>query len=240
METLTLHVSEISNQAMLMYRTMVIKAELKRRKALTNAQVDGGHILPTADAATTPTCASMCNRDRSEMKRVFDLFDTNKDGLISVEELQQYMQKLGSHLSEQTARGIVGSVDRNSDEFVDFEEFYSLYGSLSDNKKEKSFSEHFSVGNSENRDDATEEEEEEEEEEEALIKAFFNFDENRDGVITPAELHHVLLKLGIPEGRSLDGCQKMIEKVDVDGNGKVDFFEFKQMMCSNDYTYGCS
>ncbi|CAM6098489.1 unnamed protein product [Calypogeia fissa] len=71
METLTLHVLEISNQAMLMYRTMVIKAELKRSKALKNAQVDGGHnmiipsnILPTAAAATTPpTRVSMCNRD---------------------------------------------------------------------------------------------------------------------------------------------------------------------------------
>ncbi|CAM6094118.1 unnamed protein product [Calypogeia fissa] len=73
METLTLNVLEISNQAMLMYWTMVIKAKLKWRKALSNAQVDSGHnmiipsdILPTATATTTPTPtrASMCNRDQ--------------------------------------------------------------------------------------------------------------------------------------------------------------------------------
>lgn len=62
--------------------------------------------------------------------------------------------------------------------------------------------------------------------EEALLRAFFVFDENKDGLISGLELQQVLLKLGLPEGKSLMGCQKMIERVDSDGNAKVDYIEF--------------
>ncbi|CAM6116623.1 unnamed protein product [Calypogeia fissa] len=239
METLTYHVSEFSNHAMLMYQTKRIKAELRRRKTLTNHTQDSDsmlitdHLLPTAPPPPLPSIEKVhYNCNRSEMKRVFDVFDKNKDGLISAEELQLYMKKLGLDSSEQTVKGIVGSVDRNSDDLVDFEEFYSLYSSLSD-EREKRFCLNNSSAASEDLDD-------DEEEEDTLLKAFFVFDENRDGMITAAELQHVLLKLGIAEGRSSYGCKKMIEKVDADGNGCVDFFEFKDMMCSTAYTCGSS
>jgi calcium-binding protein CML len=70
-----------------------------------------------------------------------------------------------------------------------------------------------------------------------LLKAFFVFDENKDGLISVLELQQVLLKLGLPEGKSLISCQRMIERVDSDGNGKVDFFEFKDMMSSNAFSF---
>jgi calcium-binding protein CML len=47
------------------------------------------------------------------------------------------------------------------------------------------------------------------------------------------ELQSVLTSLGIAEGKSLKKCEEMIKGVDLDGNGKVDFKEFKKMMSSH-------
>ncbi|CDY28045.1 BnaC05g44470D [Brassica napus] len=67
-------------------------------------------------------------------------------------------------------------------------------------------------------------------EEEDIIEAFNVFDQNRDGFITVEELRSVLSSLGLKQGRTLEDCKRMISKVDVDGDGMVNFKEFKQMM----------
>ncbi|URE31258.1 hypothetical protein MUK42_16527 [Musa troglodytarum] len=63
-----------------------------------------------------------------------------------------------------------------------------------------------------------------------MREAFRVFDENGDGYISAAELQAVLDKLGLLEGRSIDGVRRMISAVDRDRDGRVDFFEFKNMM----------
>ncbi|CAM6116625.1 unnamed protein product [Calypogeia fissa] len=261
------YISELWNYVLLMYRTMLIRAESRRRKAIgytenwkterrkstsnlhlhshqnhhvtqycrKNGLMNGDHhVQVNGDhhAATTYN-GKMCRCDRLEMRRVFDLFDENKDGLISAKELQLYMKKLGFDLSDQKVRNMVRTVDKNRDEYVDFEEFFSMYsspGNVGDAGDSKSnHHDHSSRSSSM--------EEDEEDEEETLLKAFFVFDENKDGFISRFELQQVLLKLGLPEGRSLKGCQRMIQKVDADGNGMVDFFEFRRMMRSNSFVF---
>ncbi|CAA6664898.1 unnamed protein product [Spirodela intermedia] len=61
-----------------------------------------------------------------------------------------------------------------------------------------------------------------------LEEAFQIYDLNGDGLISPKELHQVLKKLG--ETCSLRDCSRMISSVDADGDGKVNFQEFKKMM----------
>jgi calcium-binding protein CML len=39
-----------------------------------------------------------------------------------------------------------------------------------------------------------------------------------------------LASLGLKQGRTLEDCKRMIMKVDVDGDGMVDYKEFKKMM----------
>lgn len=243
---------EFWKKVVLGYRTTVIRAELKRRKSIadcrdrrikrrkadlllgqsqTDCQNDN-HCITVENVSLTPaTPNTMYKCDRSEMRQVFDLFDENKDGLISAEELQQYVKRLGFELSDQTVKEMVRSDDISSDNCVlDFEQFFSLYSSLCGGQG----------GNSTTRDkNCPNGTEEDDDEEGNLLKAFFVFDENKDGLISVLELQQVLLKLGLPEGRSLMSCQKMIEKVDADGNGKVDFFEFKAMMSSNTFS-SCS
>lgn len=61
-----------------------------------------------------------------------------------------------------------------------------------------------------------------------LRDAFDLYDIDQNGLISANELHAVLKKLG--EKSSLKDCVNMIKKVDTDGDGHVNFEEFKKMM----------
>ncbi|KAK4745151.1 hypothetical protein SAY87_011463 [Trapa incisa] len=63
---------------------------------------------------------------------------------------------------------------------------------------------------------------------ETLRDAFDLFDLDRNGLISAKNLHSVMMKLG--EGCSLSECRRMISSVDRDGDGNVNFEEFKEMM----------
>lgn len=63
-----------------------------------------------------------------------------------------------------------------------------------------------------------------------LKDAFDMYDLDKNGLISAKELHAVLKSLG--EKCSLKDCSKMISKVDVDGDGNVNFEEFKKMMAN--------
>ncbi|KAI5057865.1 hypothetical protein GOP47_0027880 [Adiantum capillus-veneris] len=62
-----------------------------------------------------------------------------------------------------------------------------------------------------------------------LLSAFHVFDKDRNGFISPSELQTVLCSLGFPQARQLDACVDMIARVDENGDGQVDFFEFKKL-----------
>ncbi|CAD5325434.1 unnamed protein product [Arabidopsis thaliana] len=62
-----------------------------------------------------------------------------------------------------------------------------------------------------------------------LKTAFEMFEvEKGSGCITPKGLQKMLVKLG--ESRTYGECEAMIKYYDIDGNGVLDFHEFRQMM----------
>lgn len=63
---------------------------------------------------------------------------------------------------------------------------------------------------------------------EDLRSAFAVFDRDRNGLISAEELQHVLGAMG--EKASLGDCRMMIDGVDRNGDGAVNFEEFKEMM----------
>jgi len=142
--------------------------------------------------------------DPTELKRVFQMFDRNDDGRITKKELNDSLENLGIFIPDVELSQMIEKIDVNRDGCVDIEEFRELYESIMDERVE--------------------------EEEEDMREAFNVFDQNGDGFISVDELRSVLVSLGLKQGRTVEDCKKMIGKVDVDGDGLVDYKEFKQMM----------
>ncbi|KAH7556962.1 hypothetical protein ACOSP7_026287 [Xanthoceras sorbifolium] len=140
-----------------------------------------------------------------EVRRVFNKFDKNGDGKISGDELKDILRALGSKPSPEEVRRIMEEIDKDGDGYIDldeFTEFHSSSGGGGGSAVEGSVKE--------------------------LKDAFDLFDVDKNGVISVAELHSVLKNLG--EKCSMKDCAKMISQVDTDGDGNVNFEEFKKMM----------
>ncbi|WOL03878.1 putative calcium-binding protein CML45 [Canna indica] len=67
---------------------------------------------------------------------------------------------------------------------------------------------------------------------EELKEAFYVFDRDEDGFISPAELWSVMRRLGLQleKDMRLEDCERMINAYDEDGDGKISFSEFKNLL----------
>jgi calcium-binding protein CML len=160
--------------------------------------------------------------DSAELSRVFELFDKNGDGRITREELEESLGKLGMSVPGDELASMIARIDANGDGCVDVEEFGELYRAIMAGDGGSR-----AVGGG-NAGGAGEEGEEAADED--MREAFRVFDANGDGYITVDELGAVLSSLGLKQGRTAEECRRMIGRVDRDGDGRVDFHEFRQMM----------
>ncbi|KAF0907552.1 hypothetical protein E2562_018364 [Oryza meyeriana var. granulata] len=148
------------------------------------------------------------------LRRVFDLFDRNSDGEITVDELAQALDALGLEADRAGLAAAVGAYVPDGAAGLRFEDFEVLHRALGD----ALFG---ALDLPEDRGGGEEEE---------MKEAFKVFDVDGDGFISAAELQEVLKKLGMPEAGSLAAVREMICNVDRDSDGRVDFGEFKCMM----------
>lgn len=143
------------------------------------------------------------NTDMGELKEVFNRFDTNGDGKISFTELVDVMKALGSESStDDDVKKMMDEIDTDRDGFISLPEFADFYSKGSANGSDAAAAE--------------------------LKEAFEMYDQNKNGLISAAELHQILSRLG--EKCSIEDCRTMIKSVDSDGDGCVSFDEFKKMM----------
>ncbi|KAJ1437795.1 EF-Hand 1, calcium-binding site [Sesbania bispinosa] len=156
----------------------------------------------TEQNPATNTKPSVYMEDMDELKRVFSRFDTNGDGKISVNELDNVLRALGSTVPSEELERVMKDLDTDNDGFINLTEFAAFC-----------------------RSDAADGGASE------LREAFDLYDQDKNGLISAAELCLVLNRLGMK--CSVEECHNMIKSVDSDGDGNVNFDEFKQMMTNN-------
>ncbi|XP_022761355.1 probable calcium-binding protein CML43 [Durio zibethinus] len=159
------------------------------------------------------------------LRRVFDIFDKNGDAIITVQEINLALCRLGLETDISELDSTIKSFIKPGNIGLTFDDFVALHQSLDETlfglESEESIEE-----------EAVEGEAKMSQVESDLTEAFKVFDEDGDGFISAQELQVVLGKLGLPEGREIDRVQQMICSVDQNHDGRVDFFEFKHMMQS--------
>ncbi|KAK2656502.1 hypothetical protein Ddye_009554 [Dipteronia dyeriana] len=151
------------------------------------------------------------------LRRIFDIFDKNGDGMITAQELSQALSCLGLDADLSELESTVVSYIKPGNGGLGFEDFVTLHRSL-DNAL-------FGCDDDECGDEGITGQEESD-----LTEAFKVFDADGDGFISARELQEVLGKLGFAEGNEIQRVEQMIVSVDRNCDGRVDFFEFKNMM----------
>ncbi|CAI9287467.1 unnamed protein product [Lactuca saligna] len=151
------------------------------------------------------------------LRRIFDLYDTNHDSFITIDEISRALTLLGLDADKSDLDSMIKSYIHPGNAGLTYNDFVSLHSSINDLL--------FGLEDVQ-KPVATKEEQEESD----LKEAFKVFDENGDGFISAKELQMVLGKLGFTEATEMERVKMMISSVDLNHDGKVDFSEFRDMM----------
>lgn len=135
----------------------------------------------------------------AEFKEAFALFDKDNNGYISSSELATVMRSLGLSPSEAEVADLMNEIDVDGNHKIEFSEFLALMS-----RQLKS----------------TDSEQE-------LLEAFKVFDKNGDGLISAAELKHVLTSIG--EKLTDAEVDDMLREVS-DGSGEIDIQQFAALL----------
>jgi len=146
----------------------------------------------------------------SAYKELFDLFDANGDGSISIDELGHVFRiHLGKALADDDLCKIVEQVDVDQSKTIEFNEFLALMASDTWADIEKN----------------------------EIIKAFSVFDRNKDGYVDAEELRLALTTYG--EAMSKEEADELLAIADLDNNGLIDYSEFLTVMASEEGVINC-
>jgi len=137
------------------------------------------------------------------MLKAFQMFDTGKTGLIDTGKIATILNTLGHNFVDEELQALIEGHDKEKTGKINFDAFSEIAG-------------HFL----------------EEEDDEAMLQelkeAFRLYDREGNGYITTKTLREILQALDDKLGPDdLDG---IIQEIDTDGSGTVDFDEFMEMM----------
>ncbi|CAG9783906.1 unnamed protein product [Diatraea saccharalis] len=132
------------------------------------------------------------------LKNAFDAFDREKKGVIGTDMIGTILEMLGHELDEDTLKEIIDEVDQDGSGELEFGEFCSLAAKF-----------------------LTEEDEDDEAMVRELREAFRLYDKEGNGYITTDVLKEIFRELD--NTLNSEELDTMIEEIDSDGSGTVDF-----------------
>merc|ERR1711970_153058 len=138
------------------------------------------------------------------LKVCFDLFDTKKQDFLSADDLGEIMRAMGSRPTEEELADLLHEVDEDGSGEIEFGEFCQLCAT-------------FLV-----EDPPLEEMKKE------LKDAFKLYDREGQGFITNDTLREIITELLAP--LTEEEIEGILEELDEDGSGSMDFDEFCEMM----------
>ncbi|KAG8345280.1 EF hand domain [Trypanosoma vivax] len=137
----------------------------------------------------------------TELKEAFSVFDKDSDGSVTVEDLSEIFEAIGQKVSQEKLRIMLNEADLDANGVIDFPEFLTLVATKLNDPGEKELK---------------------------LRRAFALYDLGNTGFITPSDLKVVMGRLGCP--LSTEQAFEMINEVDIDGDGRLSFEEFRRVM----------
>ena len=134
----------------------------------------------------------------NEYKEAFDMFDKDKSGTISANEITKIMKNFGNPVSKKEVETMIAEIDTSGDGELDFEEFVTLM------QKQIQYLE--------------------ESDEDLVLRAFKSFDKDHDGKITNYEFRYILTQLA--DKFTDEECDILFKECDLDNDGYLVYQDF--------------
>lgn len=138
------------------------------------------------------------------LQEIFVATDKNGDGSLTIQELQATLEKAGLLESVPDLKELVTGIDANGSGVIDYREFLAATLDKRSILQDR-----------------------------VLWQAFTFFDKDDDGKISRKELQGVIADDSV-KGMFAEELERLMNEVDLNGDGEIDFEEFKHMMIKDD------
>ena len=173
----------------------------KRARDRDDADMSKKHLSDEELASSWPY---LTRAQVQEFKEAFDIFDVDRGGTITSDELAEVMKSLGQKPTKERLAAMVNEIDADGDGEIDFAEFLTMMlRQMNDGDPEKELRDVFAV-----------------------------FDKDQSGTISAGELKSVMRIVG--EKLTEQEIEDAIRLADTTGDGEVDYDEFVSFVLSNE------
>lgn len=163
--------------------------------------------------------------DIADFKEVFEFYDDQKKGVVTSTQVRTTLRALIPKPKEDDIDALYDDIEKNKDGVVDFNGYLDvLHNAIEAIRKQQKLDKKSLKKNQVKTFDTDLTEEQLNE----IRESFNMFDQNGDGTISIEELKEVMTNLG--QSVSDENIQEMLEDVDTDAEGNLDFESFRKIM----------
>ena len=95
-------------------------------KMIEDMDEDGSGEIEFEEFLDMMTARISDKNTREDIERVFKLFDSNRNGQITLDDMQRVAKELGEDISDEELQEIINRADLDGDQELGFEDFYQV------------------------------------------------------------------------------------------------------------------